>query len=48
MENTFYTLIDYMLCTKTLVYILMGGTLVTLGLFWLFLTGRDEDKKKLF
>lgn len=48
MEHSFYTLIDYMLHTKTLVYILMGGTLVALGLFWLLLTGRDEDKKKLF
>jgi len=42
MEHIFYTLHDFMLHTKSIVYILMGVILVCLPLFWLFLTGRDE------
>jgi hypothetical protein len=44
MENHFYTLHDFMVYTKGAVYYLMG--LMVLGIlgFWLYLTGRDEEK----
>ena len=44
MENHFYTLQDFMVYTKGAAYYLMG--LMVLGIlgFWLYLTGRDEDK----
>ncbi|HVP78164.1 MAG TPA: hypothetical protein VMV04_09720 [Thermodesulfobacteriota bacterium] len=44
MENTFYSLQEFMLHTKSLVYILMGGMILGILGFWLYLTGRDEDK----
>lgn len=46
MESVFYSLHDFMVCTKGLTYICMG--LGVLGLFgyWIFLTGRDEDIRK--
>lgn len=44
METVFYTLHDFMLHTKSLVYILMAGILIALPLFWYFLTERDEKK----
>ncbi|ACV68165.1 sulfate respiration complex protein HmcD [Desulfohalobium retbaense] len=43
METMFHTLHQFMLSTKSVVYLLMGGTLVGLLGFWFFLTGRDED-----
>ena len=46
MESIFYSLHDFMLCTKSMTYILMGlGVLGLLG-YWLFLTGRDESIRK--
>ena len=46
MENIFYSLQDFMLCTKSMTYIFMGlGVLVLLG-FWLFLTERDKPIRK--
>ena len=44
MENHFYTLQDFMVYTKGAAYYLMG--LMVLGIlgFWLYITGRDEDK----
>jgi hypothetical protein len=45
METIFYSLQDFMLHTKNVAYILMGGILVLLPLFWVFLTGREEKKK---
>jgi hypothetical protein len=44
MENNFYTLHDFMVYTKGAAYYLMG--LMVLGVlgFWLYLTGRDEEK----
>lgn len=45
MENHFYTLHDFLVYTKFVAYILMGLTLLGFLGFWLFLTGRDEDKE---
>jgi len=45
MEHIFYTLHDFLLHAKSMTYILMGGILVGLLLFWLFLSGRDEKKR---
>ncbi len=46
MDSIFYSLQDFMLCTKSLTYIFMGlGVLGLLG-YWLFLTGRDERIRK--
>jgi len=44
MENHFYTLQDFMVYTKGAAYYLMG--LMVLGIlgFWLYITGRDEEK----
>ncbi len=47
METVFYTLHDFMIHTKGITYLIMGGLLIVLPLFWLFLTGNDE-KKPLF
>lgn len=44
--ESFYSLQDFMLCTKTLTYVFMGlGVLCMLG-YWIFLTGRDENIRK--
>ncbi len=45
-DNIFYYMQDFMLCTKTLTYIFMGLGLVGLCCYWLFLSGRDEDIRK--
>lgn len=45
METIFYTLHDFMLHTKTITYLVMGGILIGLLLFWRFLTERDEKKR---
>jgi len=45
MDRVFYTLQDFMLHSKSITYILIGGILIGLMLFWLFLAGRDEKKR---
>lgn len=45
MEQHFYTLFDFLAYTKSAAYILMGATLLGILGFWLFLTGRDEEKE---
>jgi hypothetical protein len=45
MEPLYHTLHDFMLQTKTVVYLVMAGVLVALPMFWCFLTGRDEKKR---
>ena len=46
METIFYSLQDFMLCTKSMTYILMGLGVLGLFGFWLFLTGRDKPIRK--
>jgi hypothetical protein len=36
---------DFLLHSKNITYILVGGILVGMLLFWLFLSGRDEKKR---
>ncbi len=45
MDTIFYTLHDFLLHSKSVTYILIGGILIGLMLFWIFLTGRDEKKR---
>ncbi len=45
METDFYSLQEYLLCTKSIAYIIMGLILILLPLFWIFITGRDEKKR---
>ncbi len=45
MEQAFFTLQQFMIHTKTFVYLLMAAVLIGLPLFWLFLTGRDKEKR---
>lgn len=46
MDNIIYSLQDFMVCTKSVTYILMGlGVICLLG-YWIFLTGRDEKIRK--
>ncbi|MBW2438345.1 MAG: hypothetical protein JRF29_13760 [Deltaproteobacteria bacterium] len=45
METVFHTLHDFLLHSKNITYILVGGILVGMLLFWLFLSGRDEKKR---
>jgi len=40
----FFTLQDFMLYTKGVIYILMGVALCGITGFWLFLTDRDIDE----
>ncbi len=44
MEQHFYTLHDFLVYTKGAAYILMGLILLGVLGFWLYLTGRDEEK----
>jgi hypothetical protein len=44
MDKTFYTLHDFLVYTKGAAYILMGVSVLGLLGFWLYITGRDEDK----
>ena len=46
MEQTFFSLHEFMLQTKTVTYLLMGGGLVGFLCFWCFLFGRDESIRK--
>lgn len=41
--DTFHTLHDFLLHSESVVYIIMGGSLVVFLLFWFFLTGRDHE-----
>lgn len=46
METVFYSLQDFMVCTKSMTYILMGLGVLCLCGYWIFLTGRDDDIRK--
>ncbi|MDA3916405.1 MAG: hypothetical protein PF690_05475 [Deltaproteobacteria bacterium] len=43
MEDTIYTLQDFMLHTESITYIIMGISLICVVGFWFFLTGTEED-----
>jgi hypothetical protein len=43
MDQVFYTLQDFLTHTESVTYLLVIGTLVGMTLFWLFLTGNDDD-----
>ena len=43
LETTIFTLQDFMTYTKGITYIIMGGILVFMPLFWKFLTDREDD-----
>lgn len=43
MENIIYTLQDFMIHTKNITYLIMGGILIFMPLFWCFLTDREKD-----
>ncbi|MGA8572543.1 MAG: sulfate respiration complex protein HmcD [Desulfobaccales bacterium] len=45
MEHHFYTLFDFLVYTHGADYILIGVTLLGILGFWLYITGRDEDKE---
>lgn len=38
-----FTLQDYMVYTKGITYLIMGGILIFMPIFWNFLTDRDDD-----
>lgn len=42
-ENTIFTLQDFMTYTKGITYLIMGGILIFMPLFWSFLTDREDD-----
>ncbi len=44
MDKTFYTLHDFLVYTKGAAYILMGVSVLGILGFWLYITGRDEEK----
>lgn len=44
--DIFYSLHTFMLSTKSVTYLLMGGGLVAFTWFWIFLFGRDDDIRK--
>jgi len=43
MEQTIYTLQDFMLHTENISYIIMGLSLIGILGFWLFLTQTDDE-----
>jgi hypothetical protein len=43
--DAIYTLHDFMLHTKNIVYLLMAGALVGIVGFWRFLTDRDYEEE---
>jgi len=45
MGTVFHTMHDFLLHSKSITYILVGGILVGMLLFWMFLSGRDEKKR---
>lgn len=46
MDQSFYSLHEFMLHTKSIAYVLVGIGLVVLAGFWCFLSGRDEKISK--
>ncbi len=44
MDKTFYTLHDFLVYTKGAAYILMAVSVLGVLGFWLYITGRDEEK----
>lgn len=44
MENSFVTLQEFMLHTKGAAYVLVGGMILGILGFWLYLTSRDDEK----
>jgi hypothetical protein len=44
MENHFYSLHEFLVFTKGTAYYLMGAMVLGILGFWLFITGRDEEK----
>ena len=38
----FFTLQDFMTFSKGVTYLIMGGILVFMPIYWLYLTGRDD------
>ncbi len=45
MNVAFHTLQQFLTYTKGGVYLLMGAALIVYLLYWLFLTGRDEENR---
>ena len=43
MDHILFTLHDFMTYTKGITYLIMGGILIFMPLFWIFLTGREKD-----
>jgi len=43
MEQTIFTLQDFMLHSENITYIIMGLSLVAVLGFWFFLTQHDDD-----
>jgi len=41
--ETIHTLQEFMLQTKNVIYLLIVMALVAMPMFWVFLTGRDEE-----
>lgn len=39
-----HTLQEFMLFTKSITYLIIIAVLIAFPAYWLFLTGRDEDK----
>jgi len=39
----FFTLHNFMTYSKGVTYLVMGGILVFMPLYWLYLTDRDDD-----
>jgi hypothetical protein len=46
METHFFTLQEFMTFTKGVAYLLMGCGLIGLPLYWIFLTGRDDEMRR--
>ena len=47
MVSAFHTLHDIVLHSKNITYLIMGGILIVMPLFWKFLTGREEKRDNL-
>lgn len=43
MNDIFYTLQDFFTYTKGVTYLLIVAALISVALFWRFLTARDDD-----
>lgn len=44
MEHAFFTLQDFIVHTKAVIYVIMAASLIGFVAFWRFLVGRDDDK----